>query len=570
MKALSFILLFSFHSAWARISDDNVHLSVQGTKVIGAIDKGYHFNAEAPAELQSMDGKISVAPEKKAEKQIIFDTAKLEGQPFTLSYYVCDDAKTVCEQHGGQFQIAAGELKSLGIDKAMPAAAALVPAPGKIPRVLPKKKEFQAEVNDHGFIENDLEAGLKQAAKQKKKVLVDFRAPWCPACIRLETEVFGQKIFQEATANVVKVSLNVDLNSNKALADQYSAKAIPVLVLMDAKGQELYRSLDFKPADVLVAELKSAIKNEKTSYAQLKKVADKEDKKAILELGRREFKAMNFEEAFKWLAKTNDEPLMRANAEVSMWSERVEKDEKQSAGYMEVLKRSIALFPDSFESITWRNEWAKKSNEGKSALAPEVKDVLRTNSQKISNLLSDEKARTKTFKDTQLGDYSRFEKSELLSQNVDNISLLSPSDEKKSKADLAAEVKKMDLSVDRPGEMLMALSYLDQADEKKTVVEGYEKLIRSHPGAYVYYRRLARFYLKEKDFSKALPPAQKTVELGTDLPLQHLELLAKVQKGLAQKTEAKNTVAKALALPEARIERNQKTVKSLEELSKTL
>ena len=563
MKALILIAIFSCQTVWARISDDKVHLNVKGTKVVGSVDKGFHFNVEAPAALQSMDSKVSVAPEKKAEKEIIFDTAKLEGQPFTLDYYVCDDAKTVCEQHGGQFQIAAGELKTLGVDKSMPMAkpAAVSPA---------KKKEVAAKVNAHGFIENDLEAALKQAAKQKKKVLVDFRAPWCPACIRLETEVFGQKSFQEATKDVIKVSINVDLNDNKALTDQYSAKAIPVLVLMDANGQELYRSLDFKPTDVLAPELKAAIKNEKTTYAQLQKAADKDDKTAILDLGRREFKALNFEQAFKWLSKTNDEPLMRANAEVSMWSERAEKDEKQGPAYLEVLKKNIALFPDSLESISWRNEWAKKSNEGKTALAPEVKEVLRTNSQKISNLLSDEKARAQTFKDTQLGDYSRFEKAELLSQNVDNISLLSPPDEKKAKEDLAAEVKKMDLTVKRPGEMLMAMGYMDQADEKKAVVEGYEKLIKAHPEAYVYYRRLARFYLKEKDYAKALPPAQKTVELGTDLPLQHLELLAKVQKGLSQKAEAQKTVAKALALPEARIEKNQKTVKALEELNKTL
>lgn len=565
MKAFILIAIFSSYSAWARISDDKVHLSVQGTRVIGTIDKGYHFNAEAPASLSSPDGKITADPEKKEEKQIVFDTAKVAGQPFTLEYYVCDDAKTVCEQHGGSYQIVQGELKILGVDKSMPGAKEPV-----VPRVLPKKKVFQAEVNAHGFIENDLEAGLKQAAAQKKKVLVDFRAPWCPACLRLETEVFGTKSFKAATRNLVKVSLNVDLLANKPLADQYSAKAIPVLILMDAHGQELYRSLDFKPADILSAELKTAVKNEKYSYAQLQKDAAKDDKKAILELGRREFKALNYEEAFKWFSKTNEEPLMRANSEVSLWSDRTDKDEKQNSAYLDVLKKNIGLFPDSFESIVWRNEWAKRMNEGKPSLAPEVKEVLRTNSQKISNLLSDEKARLKAFKENGIGDYSHFEKAEILSQNVDNIGLLSPADEAKAKQDLAAEVRKVETSVARPGQMLLALSYLNQAGEKKDVVEGYEKLIQAHPEAYVYYRRLANFYVKEKDFAKALPMAQKTVELGTDLPLQHLELLAKVQKGLAQKSEAQKTVAKALALPEARIERNQKTVKSLEDLKKTL
>lgn len=563
MKTLLVVLSMISVSALARIPDQKIHLSARGQQVVATIDQGYHFNVEAPAALQSMDGKISVAPTTKKEKNLVFDADKVQGQEFTVDFYVCDDAKTVCESHGGTYQIVAGELKTQGVDKALPGTAKPQAAPA--PTV-----QNGVKFNAHGFIVDDLDAALKKAKAQHKKVLADFRAPWCPACIRLETEVFDQKNFQTATRDLIKVSLNVDLPANKPLAERYGAKAIPTLVLMDAGGNELYRSLDYKPAALLAGEIRAAVKNEKWTYEQLKKKAEAGDAKAALVLGRREFKALDYQEAFRWLSKTQEEGLMKASSEVGLWSAKSDQDEKQIPGYLEVLKRNANLFGDSYDAIQWRNEWAKKAGESKAAPADEIKNVVIVNVQKIDGLLESEKKRTAVFRENMIGDFTGFEKSELLSQKIESMKILAAGSEAPNVRELSVEIAALKLDVERPGEILMAQGYLDQVGDKAQIVSWLEKLIKADPNNYVYHRRLARFYLNEKDYAKALAPAQKSAELGTDLALQNLELLAKVQKGLSQKSEAQKTVQKALSLPEAKLEANQKAVKSLEDLKKTL
>ena len=88
----------------------------------------------------------------------------------------------------------------------------------------------------------DLEAAKKQAAAEKKDILVDFTgSDWCVWCIRLKKEVFDQKAFEPAAKDFVFVELDFPRGKqqdpavkakNEALAKQFS---IEVTLQIDHK-----------------------------------------------------------------------------------------------------------------------------------------------------------------------------------------------------------------------------------------------------------------------------------------------------------------------------------------------
>lgn len=562
-----FLVLFALPSFAARLTDGKIQFKLVNQKIEGAVTKGFHVNREAPAALESADGKISRQPEVKETQRIVFATDSVGNQDFSLNFYLCDDANTVCESHEMNYQIVNQKLVAARTASAASQTAATVAAK---PNVALKK-------NGHGFIEERFDEALALAKKENKKLLVDFRAPWCPACIRLESEVLDHASFKTATKSVIKVSINIDLMSNKALADRYSVKAIPTLLILDSSGEELYRNLDYKPVAPLVAELSQALKQNDRSYANLRKAAEAGDSQAKVELGKREFRALNYKEASFWL-KGSSEGLLLATSEVQAASQEAEKDPAANKSYQDILEKNFNLFPETFEAITWRNDWAENQSKNEKTLAVKTKEVLNKNIEQIDKLIPSADLTEKIFAQNNIGDFSRFETAELIAQKMKSVELLSAENAGSSlattleglKKQLRDRVGQVSLSVKRPGELISALYYLNLAGEKSQVVEWYDKLIKANPKSYVYYRRMANFYLADKEYAKALPFAEKTVELGQETPLQHHLLLAKVQKGLQRSADAQSTLNKALALPEAKIERNKKVVQSLEDFKKTL
>lgn len=96
-----------------RITDGKDHLKLSGKKIVVVLDKGFHFVMASPAGLY-LDGEIgSEAPTKKNENQMVFDVSKVKDQSFTVSFYVCDDQKTVCESHEAHLEIQKGKLINL-------------------------------------------------------------------------------------------------------------------------------------------------------------------------------------------------------------------------------------------------------------------------------------------------------------------------------------------------------------------------------------------------------------------------------------------------------------------------
>lgn len=95
----------------------------------------------------------------------------------------------------------------------------------------------------------DFEAGLAQAKKENKAVLVEFTgSDWCPPCIMMRKNVFSKEAFvSKASEKFVLIELdfpNKDKElkeKNQPYAEKYKIEGFPTVILMDAEGKEFSR-----------------------------------------------------------------------------------------------------------------------------------------------------------------------------------------------------------------------------------------------------------------------------------------------------------------------------------------
>ncbi len=93
-----------------------------------------------------------------------------------------------------------------------------------------------ADAKDAFTWQSNLEQAKQEAAQTNRLVLVHFWAPWCGPCRRLDREVFSRPAVAEAvSANYVTVKVNVD--ENRALANSYGIRGIPADVIVTPNGQ---------------------------------------------------------------------------------------------------------------------------------------------------------------------------------------------------------------------------------------------------------------------------------------------------------------------------------------------
>jgi thioredoxin 1 len=99
--------------------------------------------------------------------------------------------------------------------------------------------------------EADIAAALAQAAREKKRVLLDFGGNWCGDCHVLEIYFHDPANRSLLDANYVLVPVNIgNMDANLAIAARYGvpvAKGVPALAVLDPGGQVVYsqRNGDF-------------------------------------------------------------------------------------------------------------------------------------------------------------------------------------------------------------------------------------------------------------------------------------------------------------------------------------
>ncbi|BDU78182.1 protein-disulfide reductase DsbD family protein [Mesoterricola sediminis] len=119
-------------------------------------------------------------------------------------------------------------------------------------QLLPAGGAAQAGKAEASAWGTDFEKALAEAKASRKVVLLDTWAVWCAQCRELDEKTWPDpEVTAWIKANAVAVKVDAD-KVRPDLAKTYAIRSFPTVILMDAEGREIRRSLGFrKPAEML-------------------------------------------------------------------------------------------------------------------------------------------------------------------------------------------------------------------------------------------------------------------------------------------------------------------------------
>lgn len=524
-------------NAVAGKTDNQVLYKIESDKIKVTTKKGFHLNVESPSSIKFDGESEKNKPQSKTEKLFVFNVRKNASQG-EISVYVCDDAKTVCEPHNKEITLAGAT-----------------------------KKEFnKKEKNEFNKIS---EVSLESS--NGKPTLLMFSAPWCPACIRMQTETLQQKNVQNQLAQINFLKLNSDEADNYDLSQKFKVRAIPTMILIDKKGTEIFRWLDYQ----------SAVAFEKNLKAEISKIIDAEelaakakagDEASARKLAMRAYNAMDFEGAIKWflLTRSTMDQNYKVSAEISLAQEQAESDKKLKDEYLYTLQKGIMLTTSDVDRLRWSLDYFESKKEQsplEEGAIVKVGELIK----KIEELYANNKAAKKAFQESTYGNYEGFESEELLwlKSRAQKILAMTTDKEKTDKATIEL-IKKKKLSEQEPGKFLLAISYLKEAGDTELVNNFYNKLIKKNSNSYVYYEKYARYLKSKKDFEKALAMTEEALKYPQGNEPQLKLLKALILSDMNKKADALEVVNQALTYENITHKRFVGTAKKLSDLKSEL
>ena len=104
----------------------------------------------------------------------------------------------------------------------------------------------------------DVDAALKDAARNKSAFFLKFETDWCGPCKDMTALVFTAKDVADAAAGIT--SIVVDGDERKDLTEKHAVKAYPTGILFDADGKEVARYVGYQSVKMTTEFLKKAKK----------------------------------------------------------------------------------------------------------------------------------------------------------------------------------------------------------------------------------------------------------------------------------------------------------------------
>ena len=107
-----------------------------------------------------------------------------------------------------------------------------------------------------------LEQALKLAEDQKKLVVVDVTASWCPPCRKMDQEVYPNPEFIEFARRQVFMRVDADDDpEGRKVAGRYNVHAYPTLLVLNARGEEVQRLTGGRSVRQLIEDLTVIFEN---------------------------------------------------------------------------------------------------------------------------------------------------------------------------------------------------------------------------------------------------------------------------------------------------------------------
>ena len=134
-----------------------------------------------------------------------------------------------------------GELESPGATTALQTPTGKTLAQGRLPFVV-------------GY-----EAGVAEAQRQNKPLLVFFTAEWCHYCHAMAAEALSQEVVVRIAERFVCVL--VDADAEPEVCRQYRVRAYPTVQFLSPTGVPLNRMTGKQPAQQVVMEMQAALQS---------------------------------------------------------------------------------------------------------------------------------------------------------------------------------------------------------------------------------------------------------------------------------------------------------------------
>ena len=111
----------------------------------------------------------------------------------------------------------------------------------------------QQAIDETGLELRSLEQALEVAKSANKLVLANMSAIWCPACRKLDKQVFSdEKVKTQINQHFVYARIEYDSPEGERFMQNYQVTGFPTLLVLNAKGEKLVQlPINYEPLPFL-------------------------------------------------------------------------------------------------------------------------------------------------------------------------------------------------------------------------------------------------------------------------------------------------------------------------------